>query len=419
MDRLSIGLVGCGGMGRRHLRAYEALARIGANRFEVAAVCDPRPGAAEEAADIVTELLGQRPAVFTDHEQLIASDVVEALDVVTDPPAHHLIAVPALESGLHVICEKPLGLTVRACRAMVDAAASSGALLATAENYRRDAPNRLARAVLDHGLLGKVHLMTETRVGGDDGVIVSPWRHIRESGSISLDMGVHYADIFLYFFGELSSVDGLSFVAEPFRTLAPDSPRGVGIDEVSPGVMRATGDDSLIALYRTAAGVPIQLSYVPSGPGRQWIQRTVHGRDGSMSVPPDRSGGPVVVQLGSRTLTGAELRTELGGFQLEGVTASFFGAEGTEYDLPFPEVDAATIGIELDDFGRAIADRRRPEVDGSDGLHAVAAVWGIAESFACARSVRIADIENGTLSAAQDPLDALIGLLPNASGARA
>jgi predicted dehydrogenase len=417
VDRLSIGLVGCGGMGRRHLRAYEALRRVGATRFAVAAVCDPRLAAAEEAADLAEELLGHRPVVFSDHTELIASGAVEAIDVVTDPPAHHLIAAPALEAGLHVMCEKPLGLTVRACRVMVDAAARSGAVLATAENYRRDSPNRLARAVLDHGLLGDLHLMTEAHVGGDNGIIVSPWRHIRESGSIALDMGVHYTDIFRYYLGELDRVDGMSFIAEPFRVLAADSPTAMGIEEVSPGVIRATGEDSLVALYRTAAGVPIQLSYVPSGPGHQWTQRSVHGRLGSMTVPPDRSGGPVVVRLGSRVLSGADLRQELGDFELDGVTASFFGSHGTEYDLSFPEIDAATIGIELDDFASAVAERRAPEVDGRDGLEAVAAVWAIAESLQQGGSVQVADVADGTVSAAQDTLDAGLGLFPDASEA--
>ncbi len=89
--------------------------------------------------------------MFTDHEELIVSGAVEALDVVTGPAVHHLVAVPALEEGLHVVCEKPLGITVRACRAIVDAAARSDVVLATAENYRRDPANRLARAVIERG----------------------------------------------------------------------------------------------------------------------------------------------------------------------------------------------------------------------------------------------------------------------------
>jgi predicted dehydrogenase len=398
-------------MGQRHLRAYAALRRVGARRFELAAVCDPRRAAAEATADQAAGLFGGRPAVFTDHEELIASGLVEALDIAADPPAHHLIAVPALTAGLHVICEKPLGLTVRACRRIVRAAARSGAILATAENYRRDGPNRLAREVLDRGLLGDVHLMLEVNVGGDNAVVISPWRHIRESGSIALDMGVHYTDIFSFFLGPLERVSGSAFIAEPLRVRAPGTQPVAGIEEISPGVIVATGDDSLAALYETASGALIQLSYVPSGRGRQWVQRSVHGREGSMSVPPDRTGGAVVVQRGDRTLSGAALRRQLGGFELSGVSAELFGPDGTEYDLPFAEIDAATIAIELDDFAAAIDHRSPPEVDGMGGLLAVAAVWAVAESQRAGRSVRIVDVASGVISEAQDPVDAALGLL--------
>jgi predicted dehydrogenase len=397
-------------MGRRHLRAYAALRAVGADEFELAAVCDSRLGAAEEAAGLAEEILGSRPAVYSDHEELIASGAVQALDLVTDPSVHHTIAVPALDEGLHVICEKPLGITVRACRAIVDAAARSGAVLATAENYRRDAPNRLARRVIETGMLGDLHLMMQTDLGGDQSVVISPWRHVREAGSLALDMGVHYADIFSYFLGPLESVSGTAFVAEPLRVLAPGMAPVAGIEEVSPGVMRATGEDSLVALFETGSGALVQLAFVPSGPGHHWLQRSVHGRDGSMSVPPDRSGGAVIVRLGDRTLSGGELRRELGGFELDGVTAAFFGPTGTEYDRSFSDVDAALIGIELDDFVRAVADGRQPEVDGPAGLLAVAAVWGIVESRDRGGPVRIAEVAGGTISAAQDPVDAAIGL---------
>jgi predicted dehydrogenase len=414
---ISIGLVGCGGMGRRHVNAYRALAGIGAGRFELAAVCDPRVAAAEETAQVVAGLLGKRPAVFSDHRQLIASGLVQALDVVTDPAVHHLVAVPGLLAGLHVICEKPLGITVRACRAIVDAAASTGVVLAVAENYRRDGPNRLARAVLDQGLLGEVHLMIEANVGGDDSVIISPWRHRRESGSIALDMGVHYTDIFSYYFGELETVFGSAFVAEPLRQMAAGSVPVRGIEQVTPGVIRATGEDSLVALYETTSRVLIQLCYLPSGPGRQWVQRSVHGRRGSMSVPPDRSGRALVVQIGDVALSGAALRKRLGGFELEGAAAFFFGPTGTEYDLPFAEVDAATIAIELDDFAGAVMDRRPPEVDGLAGLRAVAGVWAVAESRARGGAIRIDEVADGTISQSQQPVDEALGLVGDETGA--
>jgi predicted dehydrogenase len=418
-DPRAIGLVGCGGMGRRHLHAYRALRKAGGEPFDLVAVCDPHPEAARAAADLAEQLLGSRPQVYADTRHLIASRAVEALDISTDPSTHHLIAVPALLDGLHVLCEKPLGVTVRACRTIVAAAERSGAVLATAENYRRDGPNRLARAVLDAGLLGEIHLMIETSVGGDDGVIISPWRHLREAGSIALDMGVHYADIFGYLLGPLERACGRAFIAEPLRTFPADGPPIPGIEAVRPGVMRATGDDSLVALFETAGGALIQLAFVPSGPGRPWIQRSIHGRGGSMSVPRDRTGEAVVVTLGERTLSRGELRRELGGFELDGVAAALFGPAGTDYDLPFADVDAATIAIEIDDFLGAIAAHRAPEVDGRGGLLAVAAVWAVAESQARGGWVRIGDVADGSVSAAQDSIDDAIGLRAPASGAAA
>jgi predicted dehydrogenase len=408
MNRLSTGLVGCGGMGLRHLRAYAALRGVGLDRFEVVAVCDPRREAAQKAAELAEELLGTRPAIFSDHQDLVGSGEVAVLDVVTEPSVHHVIVPAALNTGLHVICEKPLGLTVRACRQMVAAAEASGSLLATAENYRRDGPNRLARAVLEAGLLGELHLMLEQSIGGSDAVIITPWRHRAEAGPIALDMGVHFSDILRYYLGEIESAYGAAFVAEPLRRLRPTDDQSAAGSV--PGYIEATGDDSIVAMFRASSGVLAQLAFVPSGPGRHFGQRSLHGRAGSMTVPRDRTGGPVVVQLGDRTLSGAELRKELGGFELSGAAASFFGPDGTEYERPFPEVDAATIGIELDDFALAVGEGRQPEVDGRGGLLAVAIIWAVAESQKAGRPVGIAEVADGAIDAAQADVDAALGL---------
>jgi predicted dehydrogenase len=409
MDPIAIGLIGCGGMGRRHLRAYAAVAGASPGTFDLVAVCDPRPDAATQAADLAEELLGVRPRVFSSAEELIGSGIAEAVDVVTDPSVHHLVAGPALAAGLHVTCEKPLGLTVRACREIL-AAVRPGVVLSVAENYRRDGPNRLARRVLDSGLLGHVHAMVETSIGGSDQVLITPWRHIREAGPMALDMGVHFLDIFNYFLGPMRTAVGSSFIAEPVRRSAPGAAPAPGIDYLEPGVFRATGDDSLIGLYQSESGVFVQLTYIPSGPGHHFRQRTVHGRNGSMSVPRDRTGEPVTVQLGDNQLSGAALREAVGGFALDGITAAFFGPEGTEYQRPFDYIDAANIGIELDDFAQAVRAGKPVEVDGSGGLAAVAGVWALAESEHLGRPVAIADVTSGTVRAAQTELDTQLGL---------
>jgi hypothetical protein len=158
--------------------------------------------------------------------------------------------------------------------------------------------------------------------------------------------------------------------------------------------------------------VLIQLTYIPSGPGRHFRQRTIHGRNGSMSVPPDRTGGAVTVELGSTRLSGAALREAVGGFALDGISAAFFGTGGTEYDKPFEYVDAATIGIELDDFARAVRSGQAAELGGEGGLAAVAGVWAVAESQHLGRPVAVADVASGALSAAQEQVDTYLGLRP-------
>jgi len=171
--KLGIALVGAGFMGTRHIHGYAALHTAGIAKAGVVAILDLDRGVAERAADEAEQLLGRRPAVYTELAELLRDPAVEAVDIVTDPRTHHSIAIAAMEADRHVLCEKPLALTIQTARAMLDAAERTGTVLSTGENYRRGGANRLARAVLDAGLLGTVHLMREVRIGGDSRVIIS------------------------------------------------------------------------------------------------------------------------------------------------------------------------------------------------------------------------------------------------------
>lgn len=387
-------------MGRRHLSGYAALARAGHWLGNLVAVFDLRPDAAHALADDAEQLLGTRPVVYTRIDEVLADRGIAALDLVTDPASHHAIAVPALEQGIHVLSEKPLGLTLRACRAMLAAARAGGAVLATAENYRRGGSNRLARAVLDAGLLGRIHLMVQLAVGGDNRVIITPWRHRKESGAIALDMGVHFADLVEFYLGPVDLVYGRGMVAEPVRR-TKDGSR-----------VEATGEDSLLAQLRTVSGVEVQLAYVPSGPGHRYVQRSIHGSAGSMLIPPDRTDGELEVRRRDEVLRRADLRTELGGaFVLDDTTVALLGPDGTGGGAPFAEVDAGYLGVEIADFIAAVLDGRPPEVDGHAGARAVAVVLAVMESAALDQPVRVNDVLSGAVHTYQDDIDAVLGLV--------
>ncbi|MBM3957474.1 MAG: Gfo/Idh/MocA family oxidoreductase [Gemmatimonadetes bacterium] len=414
MEKVPICLVGCGGMGQRHILGFRELEDSRIGNLDLVAVCDVRPENAALCAREAERLLGRKPAVFTDVGDALAHPDVAAVDVTTDPRTHHTIAVGALLAGRHALVEKPLGLTVRACRAVVDAAEKSGAVLATAENLRRDPVNRLARAVIDGGLLGDPYLMINKRLGGDDRMIITPWRHLKERSAIALDAGVHEADIIQYYMGEFDRMYGLGMIVEPVRRRGPDA----GLDLESyrerfrefPETIEATGEDAIIAIYRMKSGAMVQFSFILAGRGSHSWERSVHGRFGALLSPGDRNGRPVVLRLEGRELRGREILPLLRGFEMSEITDRLFGKGGVEYDLDFLPADAKHTAIELHDFGEAILTGRQPEVGGRLGTTATAAILGVYESALAGRSVTMDEVLSGRVREYQRELDEGLGL---------
>lgn len=396
VPNLGMALIGAGFMGTRHLHGYAALHAAGIDKVRVVAVLDLDRGVAERAADEAERSLGLRPVVYTDLAALLRDRAVDAVDIVTDPRTHHPIAIAAMEAGRHVLCEKPLALTIRAATAMVETASRTGRTLGTGENYRRGGANRLAKAVLDAGLLGTVHLLREVRIGGDAQVIISHWRHMKASGAIGLDMAIHYADILEYLLGPVEVVWGRGIIAEPLRYPAD------GTAAIVPD-----GEDSIIASLRTRSDVDVHLAYLPSGPGVRFGERVVHGTNGSMSVPTDRTDGEVVVTLGDRVLRGPDLLAAVGDhLRLSPATTAVLGPDGTGgRGAPWSVVDAGYLAVEIDDFADAVAEGRAPEVDGIGGLRALAVVLGVLESGSTGEAVRVDDVLARRVHAYQDSID--------------
>lgn len=418
-ERIPICVVGCGGMGHRHTIAYHTLEQTGLSNMELMAVCDIRRENAERVAGEVERLFGRKPLIFTDLEQMLAHPHIAAVDVVTDGSTHHHIAAAALQAGKHALVEKPLGITVRACRKIIDAAAHSGAVLATAENYRRDPVNRLARAVIDAGLLGDPFLMMQTSLGGNDAMAATPWRHRKEKGAIGLDMGVHYADIIRYFLGNYRRIFGRGLIVEPVRhrPIHEDHPLISYREQTRtyPETVKATGEDSVLAQYEMYSGATVQFTHIGGGRGSRRFERSIHGRWGALDVPRDRSGKAVRLRLEGQELFGKEILALLPDFHLNEITSRLFGADGVVYerpDVPHAEfaLDARLLAIEYHDFGEAILQGRPPEVNGYDGMVAVAAILGAYESATVGHAVEMADVLSGTVRTYQEEIDDALGL---------
>ena len=327
--QIPICVVGCGGMGHRHMLGYKELKNTGIGNLEVVAVCDINRDMAELVANEAAGLLGRKPMVFDDLEKALAHPDIAAVDVVTDGASHHKVAVAALEAGKHAMVEKPLGVSVRACKAMIKASRENDAVLATAENYRRDPVMRLIRAIIDHGLIGEPHLMIQIALGHGDTMAATPWRHLKVMGAIGMDMGVHYADLFQYFLGEYDLIFGKGLIVEPLRKRpnAENDPLSSHRErnKLYPETIEATGADSVIACYTMESGAVVQLSFAGGRGSRGW-ERSIHGRWGAIYAPQgERTGGPVLLRLKDRELRGKEILAELPGFELDEIAARLFG----------------------------------------------------------------------------------------------
>ena len=366
---LTLAIAGCGGMGRRHVLGLKKLKDVDRLRFDLVAVCDPFEVNAVKMADLAEELLGKRPAIYADPAQLPAG--VDALDIATSPDLHARIGIEALRAGRHVQVEKPITLTIAEGRTFV--AAATDRKLSVAENYRRDPINRLARAVIESGAIGKPFLAVQSSSGAGENVIITPWRHLKRSCGIAIDMGVHYADILEYLLGPISTVAGLGAVIDTERKGADGTMFPADAEDVTIGVGR----------FENGALVTWLLSVAGRGEGH--FSRLVYGTGGSLSIPGDRTGTPLklVVRRNGEDIVVSddELLALVPDFKLDETTAVLFGGERiTSYQLPWADTDANLLAIEFDDFASAILSDRPPEVDGAFGLRSLALSYGFLES---------------------------------------
>jgi predicted dehydrogenase len=420
MSQIRLAIVGCGGMGHRHLFGLNELHRAGWNQFQLVGACDPVRGNAESLADQAAEYFGSRPAVVGDLDQLAAIGV-EAVDVTTTPRSHHTIAAEALSRGWHTMLEKPMGLTVRACNIIRRAARESGRVLSVAENYRRDPVNRLAKALIDAGAIGTPRLLIHHSIGGADRMLISVWRHQKDQSGVLIDVGVHFADMMEYLLGEIEQVYAQTRLHEPVRHNpvaeggAPTAnPSGVYArwQKEMPATFTATAEDAAYATLLFKRGLVGQYIEDHAGHGQHLWARQIYGSAGSMSLPDDRSGGSISLQLeGQAEIRSTALLDLVPDFRLDAVTASLFGGERlAEYGFSFPETDRKLLAVEYADFADAIRGQRPPEVDAEQGARSVGISYALLESGVLGRPVTVAEVLDEAVGDYQRSIDEGMGL---------
>ena len=401
MARIPMAIVGCGGMGGRHLRGVQELYGSRLCNIELVACCDLRRDNAEHLADEAEKRLGRRPRPFTRMEEMVkAIPDLQAVDITTSTGAHHVVTLEALELGLNVLCEKPLAVTVRGCNKVIEVHnRHPSQVLSVAENFRRDPMCRLVKAVIGAGAIGRPRMLFNIRAHGGNGIVIFPWRHDKNIGGILTDAGVHQVDLMQYYLGPIREIYALTRLWEPIRyktgVATNVSPFYSHWTSEVPDQLGATAEDTLISTFTYESGAMGQWTSYQAAHGEGFGRVAIYGSAGSLRTEGARNGHPLVLH----TTEGGEIPGDaildlVPDFCLDEITAALFGGERlASYPYVFSEADQKLIAIEYHELAECVLTGAKPEVDALEGRSALAVCHAALESGVLNRPVTVAEIE--------------------------
>jgi len=194
---LGLGLIGCGAFGRFCAEAFSALEDV-----RLAAVADVRRDAAADFA----RRFGVPP--YSDPAEMIARQDVDLVHVAAPPAEHPKLVLAAARAGKHVLCEKPLALTVAQADEMLAAVRQAGVLCPVNFVLRYNAVTEAVKAVLDSGVLGAPLSARLTNCAADSNLPPGHWFwDPAVSGGIFVEHGVHFFNLYAHWLGPGEVVD--------------------------------------------------------------------------------------------------------------------------------------------------------------------------------------------------------------------
>ena len=414
---IRIGIVGCGRILNAHLQGYKKLRDIGIDNFRITALVARK---ADDARMFARRGEGPPPrppvlppetgdplaaphtyvsdfqddvdaAIYTDYQQMIADGVVDAVNDFTTLALHHQVADAAFAANLHLLTQKPLAISVKAAKRMVDAAQQKGLTLGTFENVRQGRLPRAAAWAVRKGLIGDPQMALLGSLGGlwspDRVVAETPWRHekLLGGGGGSIDIGVHQFHWLRYVLGEVAWVQAVARTFEPTRYLRD------GDGNITQSVA-ANVDDTYMAVAGFENEAVAQLLWSWAG----------HGDAVGIPGTPAFWGSQGCIK-GDQLVSNSGVSTSL-------VDEFEQGMSVAEREQFYPLGLTDPYAIQQLDWLRAIESGTDPETSGREGLHDLACAFGMLESSQIGRRVTLDELLSGAVSGYQDEIDAHYGL---------
>ena len=235
MKKLRIGIIGTGGIAHSHAKAYLTMPDV-----EIVAGADIVPGKARAFLD---EFGLAKAKDFDTHQALLKMDL-DAVSVCTYNATHAVCVVDALEAGCHVLCEKPMSITLEQGVDMARAEKASGKILSIGFQPRYDVNTQKVKSIIADGALGKVYYV-QTGGGRRRGIPGRTFINKELAGVGALaDIGCYALDFALNSIGYPKPLTVSAYASNHFGTnpkYYADAAR-FQVDDFSAAFIRLEGD---------------------------------------------------------------------------------------------------------------------------------------------------------------------------------
>jgi predicted dehydrogenase len=190
-SRVGTAVIGVGNRGASLLRGV-----LKQENAKVVALCDIKPDRLDNAA---TAAARDNPNTYTDWRKVIDHKGIDAVFIATPPQLHSEMAIAALQAGMNVYCEKPIGVTAPQVRAVLEAAKTANKVFVPGQQLRSATEYQQAIARIREGLIGDVIMVKAQRHAqrdlAHDGSSSDWYFDVTKSGGYLIEQSVHNLDL--------------------------------------------------------------------------------------------------------------------------------------------------------------------------------------------------------------------------------
>lgn len=329
---IGFGIIGCGSVSRLHAKAISEIPGA-----KLVALCNRTREKAEKLAQEF-----QVDAIYTDYGELIDSEDLDVLNILTPSGTHGEIACYAAKKGKNVIVEKPMEIDLDRAKEMVDTFDKYNRKLSVIYQHRMDPDTIKLKKIIEEGRLGRIVLSDahikwyRTQSYYDSGKWRGTWA--LDGGGVLMNQGIHTIDLMIHIMGEVESV---------FAYCDTLGHKNVEVEDMATAVLRFKSGayGTVVGSTCTYPGLPARLE--------------IHGIKGSARLEGDKL---IYLNTSDETI---ELENDI--------------IKNTGTSNPMA-IDYMSHKVQIEDMVNSIKENKRPLIDGVEGLKALKLILAIYES---------------------------------------